>query len=80
MCLFSLTYVGKNCEHNIDECAESPCVHGSCIDGVAEYTCQCDAGFEGINCDIEIDECVRHSPCVNGNCVGMYLCNMFKFV
>ena len=63
------SYLG---ETNIDECADNPCLNGKCLDGVAKYTCECDAGFEGINCDIEIDECVRHSPCVNGNCIGEY--------
>ena len=35
---------------NIDECATNPCVHGVCSDGVASYTCTCDQGYEGDNC------------------------------
>ena len=36
---------------DIDECAVEPCVYGSCGDGINEYTCTCDAGYEGENCE-----------------------------
>ena len=35
----------------INECASSPCIHGACIDGVNEFSCTCDAGYEGNLCD-----------------------------
>ena len=35
-----------------DECASSPCQFGSCTDGVDGYTCDCDAAYEGVHCDI----------------------------
>ncbi len=36
---------------DIDECDSSPCQHGSCTDGVNEYNCACDAGYDGDNCE-----------------------------
>ena len=57
---------GRNCETNIDECSSNPCFHGECIDGIAEYECKCDPGYEGPNCKLEIDECERWKPCQNG--------------
>ncbi|KAI8484625.1 hypothetical protein Bbelb_375660 [Branchiostoma belcheri] len=33
------------------DCASSPCAHGTCTDGVASYTCSCESGWGGTNCD-----------------------------
>ena len=35
---------------NINECASTPCANGVCNDGVNSYTCQCNQGFSGTNC------------------------------
>ena len=35
------------CSTNIDECANSQCQNGACVDGIANYTCSCDAGWTG---------------------------------
>ena len=37
---------------DIDECDSDPCEHGSCTDQVDGYSCSCDAGYAGSNCDI----------------------------
>ena len=36
----------------IDECGSSPCVHGTCTDRVDSYTCVCDPGYSGTDCQI----------------------------
>ena len=38
---------------------------GVCVDYVNSYTCQCQAGYTGYDCEVEIDEC-QSSPCVRG--------------
>jgi EGF-like domain len=39
-------YSGPTCEVNVDECAGSPCLNGgTCVDGVNNYTCQCDTRY-----------------------------------
>ena len=37
----------------IDEenCLASACQHGTCTDGVNTFTCECDDGWDGDNCD-----------------------------
>lgn len=43
---------------------DSPCVHGTCSDALANFTCACQAGWTGYQCNIDIDECVSN-PCQN---------------
>lgn len=59
---------GENCEININECESSPCVYGTCMDKIGGYVCECDEGFEGEHCRLEIDECQKFQPCVHGVC------------
>lgn len=48
-------YKGVNCETNINECEMNPCSNqGVCFDNYGSYTCQCQFGFGGINCEIVI--------------------------
>ncbi|KAL3870926.1 hypothetical protein ACJMK2_038954 [Sinanodonta woodiana] len=54
-----------------DECSSSPCMHGSCQDGLHSFTCACYRGFTGIRCDVNIDDCtvnvcMNQSTCVDG--------------
>ncbi|KAJ9441198.1 hypothetical protein DIPPA_10187 [Diplonema papillatum] len=37
-----------------DNCVSGPCVHGTCTSTKESYTCSCDAGFTGDDCDEEI--------------------------
>ncbi|XP_035693768.1 protein crumbs homolog 1-like [Branchiostoma floridae] len=32
-------------------CARSPCTHGTCTDDVGSYTCSCENGWTGRDCD-----------------------------
>ncbi|XP_052708108.1 fibropellin-1-like isoform X2 [Crassostrea angulata] len=54
---------------DIGECVSSPCVHGTCTDQLNSYTCQCQPGYTGTNCDIDFNEC-SSSPCVHGTCIN----------
>nr|XP_022301121.1 fibropellin-1-like [Crassostrea virginica] len=55
------------CE-DLDECASSPCVHGTCQDAINNFTCLCQAGYTGVLCEEDLDECAS-SPCVHGTCL-----------
>ena len=59
-------FSGKNCDKDIDECEQSPCLNGgTCKNMNGTFICQCPQGFSGKNCDKDIDEC-EQSPCLNG--------------
>ncbi|XP_074655599.1 uncharacterized protein LOC141909117 isoform X2 [Tubulanus polymorphus] len=47
-------------------------------DKAAGFVCQCAAGYEGVQCKTDINECNLWTPCVNGTCVDRvnnYTCN-----
>lgn len=46
---------------SIDPCRNG----GNCVDGVGSFSCDCSPGFEGVHCEIDVDECASH-PCMNG--------------
>eukprot|EP00058_Branchiostoma_floridae_P007293 XP_002592781.1 hypothetical protein BRAFLDRAFT_65361 [Branchiostoma floridae] len=73
----TLTLCEVQVEGEIDDCVSSPCVHGTCYDAIGTYTCFCESGWGGTNCDTNIDDCAS-SPCVHGICtdgVGSYTCS-----
>ena len=35
---------------DINECLQSPCVHGQCSNTLGSYTCTCEPGWTGVNC------------------------------
>lgn len=62
---------------DVKECASSPCNHGNCTDGYRSYECQCDVGYTGSDCDVDIDDCEVNSCQNNATCldsVNNYTC------
>ncbi|KAM3911904.1 protein crumbs homolog 1-like isoform 2-T2 [Leptodactylus fuscus] len=61
-----------------DVCGDDPCQHGGeCKDLFNSFSCTCLTGWEGIHCELNIDDC-QSSPCVHGVCydlVNDYRCN-----
>lgn len=56
-------YAGVYCEAKIPFCSKeyNACQNGArCIDHETHYTCECAAGFTGVNCTTNIDDCVNH--------------------
>ena len=49
----------------VDHCASDPCDHGTCSNNASGYTCQCDPGYDGTDCDHDVDDCAS-APCQNG--------------
>ena len=50
----------------LNPCEVQPCNNGGiCKVTGATYECQCQAGFQGDNCETEINEC-ESSPCYGG--------------
>ena len=53
----------SQCATLIDNCESFPCQHeGQCANAVDSYTCTCEVGFSGENCEVDIDECAA-DPC-----------------
>uniref|UniRef100_A0A8D0G6A8 Notch receptor 3 n=1 Tax=Sphenodon punctatus TaxID=8508 RepID=A0A8D0G6A8_SPHPU len=70
-------FEGPLCERNVDDCSPDPCHHGTCLDGIASFTCSCTAGYTGYRCENQINEC-HSNPCQHGgkciDLVNKYLC------
>jgi hypothetical protein len=44
---------GKDFDVDIDDCDPNPCVNGGCTDtGTDSYSCACDSGWTGDDCDV----------------------------
>ena len=64
------------------DCYKFPCQNGGfCLDGSDAYTCVCPFGYEGKDCENEIDECseqgeyqVCHEYATCSNAEGSYAC------
>ncbi|KAL3872719.1 hypothetical protein ACJMK2_035925 [Sinanodonta woodiana] len=59
---------GLFCNQDLNYCTHhSPCKNGGTCQnsGQGSYTCVCDEGFTGTNCEVEIDDC-QNDPCLNG--------------
>ena len=79
---FILCLIGKNCELNVDDCAQVTCENGGkCKDMLNNFSCDCHPGFTGVRCTENIDEC-KSQPCQNGGTcidgVASYRCQCTK--
>jgi len=64
---------------DIDECNSGPCKNGgTCTNSDGSYSCKCQDGWTGINCNQDKNEC-NGDPCKNGgactNSDGSYSCS-----
>jgi len=73
--------VSDNCSEDIDECANSDwCAHDAvCENSIGSFTCHCTEGWEGAQCQQDINECeAAINPCQNGgictNTEGSFTC------
>lgn len=75
LCQCSLGFTGHLCEIQVNECESNPCQNnGQCHDLVGGYECNClNTGFHGLNCEIDIDECVMSADYCgdDGQCVNL---------
>ena len=62
-------YNGKDCDNDIDECVGKDCGHGTCIDEVDGFKCECKAGYVTTTgyCDTDEDNCPG-KDCGHGTC------------
>ncbi|NXP53920.1 CRUM1 protein, partial [Heliornis fulica] len=64
-----------------DVCASSPCLNaGTCQDLFNSFRCACPAGWGGLLCEANLDDC-QSSPCVHGDCVDAvadFQCECFR--
>ncbi|XP_053551464.1 protein crumbs homolog 2 [Bombina bombina] len=63
-----------------DVCSMSPCLHGGkCVDHFNDFRCECRNGWEGLLCQLNIDDC-NPNPCISGSCTDLeanYQCDCF---
>ncbi|XP_022085321.1 protein crumbs-like isoform X2 [Acanthaster planci] len=57
-----------SCE-DFDECSLNPCLNGECENLDNNYQCTCSPGFNGTNCEMNIDECDPDPCLMNSTCV-----------
>lgn len=76
-----LSLSGNLCQMNINECASSPCLNqGTCVDGVASFTCLCEPPYSGPTCadfltPCSPNPCANHASCVHTPDYQGYQCN-----
>uniref|UniRef100_A0AC35U6H7 EGF-like domain-containing protein n=1 Tax=Rhabditophanes sp. KR3021 TaxID=114890 RepID=A0AC35U6H7_9BILA len=84
-CICPHMFAGKFCEEKLEYCTVklNPCENGAkCVkNGDSNYTCNCQLGFNGVNCmtninDCKENKCKNNSVCVDG--VNEYTCRCEK--
>jgi hypothetical protein len=64
----------------LDYCLVKPCIHGLCQNiNYNTYSCTCEYGYVGRNCENILKQCELLSPCLNGgtctNLHGTFKCD-----
>ncbi|XP_023340422.1 neurogenic locus Notch protein-like [Eurytemora carolleeae] len=72
-CTCPLGWKGKTCEEP-DNCSSQPCRNGATCTSLGKgYRCSCKPGFNGPNCNIDVNECQDSwNNCVHGRCINTY--------
>ena len=55
----------------VDHCASNPCYNGDCVSTGDSFRCDCDDGFYGPDCRLDVNEC-QTSPCYYGKCINTH--------
>lgn len=68
--IVSITFCFRNYTKNLfldtDDCSPNPCRNnGTCIDGIADFNCECTNGWKGKTCSLKDSHCDQ-STCKNG--------------
>uniref|UniRef100_A0A673CQ13 Notch receptor 2 n=1 Tax=Sphaeramia orbicularis TaxID=375764 RepID=A0A673CQ13_9TELE len=63
--------LGPRCSEDVNECKINPCKNnGHCINSPGSYSCKCQPGYSGHNCQIDTDDCSPSDSCLNnGTCI-----------
>jgi len=77
-CTCESGWKGKKCDQDIDDCAENPCKHGTCLDQLNDFTCTCESGWVGKQCDQADDKSIKTNGAIAAE--AKYFAELFSEV
>ncbi len=71
-CSCNCGWTGTNCNSQINQCVNTPCLNGGLCQNVAPcgFQCICPVGYSGSKCDIVINYCASNPCSSNGLCLN----------
>ena len=71
-CSCNCGWTGTNCNSQVNQCVNTPCLNGGLCQNVAPcgYQCICPPGYTGTKCDIVINNCASNPCSSNGVCLN----------